>query len=176
MWVLCLGGSARAGFYYIVLLESSGSQTDPADLAIHLCFVPYVLTKTLHTFTRNYGKSLSALFWFHSLKLVFYFSTVGYRASTSPHPVSCGGWRLWVVRPSTRTSTRRCRAPASSGPSASSPGSFSRLMRGWTSIRPPTSPDLWPLGELLYDHYHVLSIHLYIHSLSSQFIRDGDDS
>lgn len=123
-----------------VLLESSVCQNQPR------WFSPPADIDVTHL---HYESWESPPCWFRSLKPVLYFSIAGYRASTSPHPVSCGGWRPWAARPSTPISTRRCRAPASSGPLASNPGLFCRPMRGLTSIKPRTSLDLWPPGKMM---------------------------
>lgn len=137
---------------WVPLLYVIGNLGTPKPtLLIHLYFVS-LLTYISHTFTMNYGKALSDPCWFRALKLAFYFSTVGCRVSTSPHPVSCAGWKLWAARPSTPTSMKQCRAPASFGPLESSPGSFCRPMTGSTSIKPPTSPDLLPPGEICSEY------------------------
>lgn len=77
--------------------------------------------------------------------------TVGFRASTWPHPVSCGGLKPSAARQSTPTSTRPFRAPVSFEPLESSPGSSSKPTKESTLIRPPTSLDLWPPGEMMSD-------------------------
>lgn len=96
-------------------------------------------------------KSLCNPCRFHSLKLAFCFSNWGgfCRASTWPRPVSCGDSKPSAARLSTPTSTRRCRAPASFGRSESSPGSSCKPTKESTLTRPPTSPDLWPPGEMI---------------------------
>lgn len=61
--------------------------------------------------------------------------------------VNCDDWRRWVVRRSTATSTKRCRAPASSEPSVNSGASSCRPTLALTTTRKLTSLASLPPGS-----------------------------